>query len=250
MSLFGMTIGKDSKFKQSLHDAGFGEDLVTRLVDDPHLASWWVNALREKLVPAMFVSPEQQLSNVLNRFGYFFLENQIESARQAIPEFHAHGLTTSVLVPHFNNVEQTFNWLWSAVADTHKSNWRWDGLKSDPGHLLLLGGIEFTPSTLTWQIIDFGANRNRKPGDVRGSDSPSAGCLAAAWHHPDWFQSMNGNDVPYICLPGYEMTTQRSKPWHDVPYLYCVDGEVRLDTYWEAHANQYRAVAVPVLREL
>ncbi len=58
---------------------------------------------------------------------------------------------------------------------------------------------------LRWEAINFSANRNTTPNEVmlRQEALPSAGVLAAAILHPEWFERLDGEKEPFVWLPGY-----------------------------------------------
>jgi hypothetical protein len=74
---------------------------------------------------------------------------------------------------------------------------------------------------LRWEVIDLGRRRGQKPCDVRHPDtSPHAGILASAMLHHEWVKVMDGENVPYVWLPGYEVNVFfNENPWQNVPHV-------------------------------
>ena len=209
------------------------------------------------LIHGMFVSPEAQIANMRgwnleHGLGYidaYFVEAE-EAARQLTwPEDR---LVVHVLVPYAETVDATLETLWTIASGLQPNNWRWDGMKSGPENLRLLDGIEHKPG-LRWEAIDLGANWDPKDGirpmDVRGPNSAHAGILAAAAHFPKWVQAMDGEKVPYVWLPGYQVNVAGEAPWRRVPYLGwdSVLRKVNLHALWKDH--RFYKWACPVVRE-
>lgn len=194
------------------------------------------------LIQEMFVSPETQLANMrswnLER-GWGFIDAYFIEAEAALANvtWPSNRLTALVLVPYLDTVQRTFDELWAVASGIQPNNWRWEELKSGKKNLRLLDGIEHKPG-LRWEIIDLGANWDRQTGlrpvDVRDTTSAHAGILAAAAHFPKWVQAMDGDKVPYVWLPGYQVTVPGFEAWTYVPALYWNrdNRRVRLSASW------------------
>lgn len=142
-------------------------------------------------------------------------------AKNSIPAWPNEKLVAVVLVPYLADLHLTFHELWICAENEQKdAGWRWDGYnKIGPDRLRLLKGIKHKVG-LRWEVIDLGCNRNKKPEDVRNANtSPHAGILAAAALHPNWVKSMDGDEVPYVYLPGYEVRRHSRELWAQVPVL-------------------------------
>jgi len=240
-----MTVGRQRKLIDLLDSAGMTANMVQAVIDRPQLTAKMIAVLQENLNPQLFVSGEQQIENVRTRFGGingFFADWQIQQASEAMPDFEPEGLKALVLTPYFNNLQQTDQWLWATCKEAHPNNWSWESLKSDPQHMRLLEGTEFPANSLQWEIIDFGANRGESPVDTRDTNSPHMTCLAAAWHHTKWVEAMDGEKVPYIWIPGLEVTVFEDKPFECVPNLSQFDGKLKRYAYWHVNANSHWAV--------
>ncbi len=175
------------------------------------------------LVPGLFVSPEQQIENVRvwNRLrSWGFTEANFEQARAQLPTITrpTRHLNTLVLVPDLDTVRRTFEELWLVAAAQHVSHSRSGWLKSDAKHLRLRSGISHRPG-LRWEVIKLGANPGKAPADVPTTMVAHAGVLAAAVHFPKWIQAMDGGDIPFVWLAGYQYSDAIRKPWRSVPYL-------------------------------
>ena len=165
-----------------------------------------------------------------------------------LPE-DAGNLVTVVLVPYLGNKSKvpgfyhTFKELWKLAAEQQENSWRWYGYK-DASSIRLLEGIKHPKKCLRWEIIDLGANWDKKngiaPKNVRNPQtSPHAGILACAALHPNWVRVMDGNQVPYVWVPGYQVAVPGDGPWRNVPDLdFNAHGhEVRLYYGWDAYQS-------------
>lgn len=224
-----------SEFVRAVIAAGMDSEDVMAILRSPDEAKTWVAQWKASRTPPLFVSPEQQLQNARLWWKSFFYDSQYQYVEDQMADLASstEPLVAWVLVPHFNSVEQTFDWLWEQAARIHPVNYRSVNAKSGPEHLRMLDGIEFTSNCLTWELIDFGAYLNGRPDKVRGSDSAEFALLAAASHHPTWAMShgktVSGIYVPYVNLCGLQIRFSGSEGWKRVPYLFGVDERLKLD---------------------
>ncbi len=208
------------------------------------------------LIHGLFTPVEAQLTRVceLNiERGWGFTDEDFEVAEQSVPEWPDGKLVAVVLVPYLpdgngmGGVERTFEELWQVAATAQEEGWRWDDGYGKAGldRLRLLKGIEHPAKdkpVLRWEVIDLGCNRNRRPVDVRDpKTSPHAGILASAMLHPEWVKAMDGDKVPYVWAPGYEVSARNYYPWQSVPSLYFHRSARRLELGygWYDYYNQW-----------
>lgn len=211
-----------------------------------------------------YISPDEQLANVRrwnDERGWGFADSDFPVE---IPDFTPSQplevLVLAVYLPdegkgrkQVPGYVRTANELWQIARESQPNWWQWDELKLDSDHLRLLPGVTHTPG-IRWVALDLGAHWNAKDGvrprDVRGENSAHAEILATAAHFPQWVPEMDGEKVPYVWLPGYQVTIPGRGAWAGVPILDW-DGpyrEVYLNAYWgDDHSWSY---AVPVCREL
>ncbi len=133
-------------------------------------------------------------------------------------------LCAVVLDVSLETVQKTFEegWLWA--GEVQPDRWRWEKLLSDEKSLRLLAGIQYQRG-LRWRVMDLAANWDKKDGirpmDVRSPEkSPHSAILWAAALFPAWVQAMDGVNVPYVWIPGYEASVSGYRPWAFVPGLY------------------------------
>jgi hypothetical protein len=193
----------------------------------------------------LFVSLEVQLANVRswNKMrGWGFTDVDFDSI-DLTPVEHS-GLVVDVIVVYLpdqgktSGIQRTFEELWDIASSVQPREGRDAWLKSDKKHLRLLDGTRHTPGirrvTLDlganwggdggrwigsrpwrrWGLTNFGGIR---PMDVRGKDHAEA--LTAAAHFPDWVQAMDGDRVPYVWMPGYQVTEPGMQAWCQLPCL-------------------------------
>lgn len=254
-SLSSNTDGEITEFKGRLGRAGFNAEIIREVntCNDNELAKVMYEALmrhpRFTLVHGLFTTTATQIARVREwnkEFGGGFSDEAFAEAEKSVPVWPEEKLVAVVLVPYLadkanedetvtTGLERTFHELWMRAKSEQDANWRWDGYdNAGSDRLRLLKGIEHKVG-LRWEVIDFGCNRNKKPMDVRNSkSSPHAGILAAAALHPNWVKSMDGDKVPYVFAPGYEVQVPGEEPWARVPDLSFVsdDRELRLHGYW------------------
>lgn len=270
-NLFSHEYGKVNDFVGKLAAAGLTAEMIEEVRKNPTLAEAMVKALKAQPAPTLtsdlsglFTKPEDQLKRVrewnLER-GWGVSDEVFAEAEKSIPAVPEDDLVAVVLVPYLTEVrkkdkivmtgvERTFQELWALAKAEQQANWRWDGYdKAGPERLRLLKGIEHTPG-LRWEVIDLGANRNRKPEDVRNAKrSPHAGILAAAALHPEWVRAMDGENVPYVWLPGYEVNVPGGGAWQDVPDLGFYRGGRGVRLYCGWYYDCFPSWAVPSFRE-
>ncbi len=213
-----------------------------------------------------YILPEEQLANVRGwseeRVWGFSDSDFPSTIPDFVPRAPLEVLVLSVYLPDTGQGRskvpgyiRTADELWQIARSRQPNWWQWDALHLDTDHLRLLPGTEDSHAPgIRWTAVDLGAHWNAKDGvrprDVRGADSAHAEILAAAAHLPTWIRAMDGEKVPHVWLPGYQVTIPGSESWAAVPIL-CWDGTYRgvfLFAYWDAYRDW--DYALPVRREL
>lgn len=265
-SLHSITIGEDTEFKGRLARAGFTAEIIreVNVGADNELAKLMYETLmrhpRFTLVHGLFTSTEKQVARVREwnkEFGWGIPDEAFAEAEKSVPSWPEEKLVAVVLVPYLadkanedetvvTGLERTFHELWMRAKAEQDANWRWDGYdKAGSDRLRLHKGIEHKVG-LRWEVIDLGCQRNKKPIDVRSSkSSPNAGILAAAALHPQWVKSMDGDKVPYVWIPGYEVQIPGGRPWAGVPHLRFDRGARRIQLRYGWCDNADSRWAVP-----
>ncbi len=235
-------------------------DERAKLLAHPEVIDGMFAAMRQhtlfQLIQGYFNKPADQLARVnelRHERGWGILDVWLIEAEKSVPTWPKGQLQIVQLVPYLDDVKKgpkgylrTFHELWQVAAKQQHANWRWDGYdKANPEKLRLLKGIEHKPG-LRWEVIDLGCNRNEKPMDVRNPDlSPHAGILAAAALHPEWIKAMDGVNVPYVFVPGYEVSVSDEDSWQDVPRVHFNRGDRGIELHYDWYGIDYSYWAVP-----
>jgi hypothetical protein len=120
-----------------------------------------------------------------------------------------------------DDVQRTCHELWTVAAAQQPHSWSWDWY-SDRWEqrrkpVRLISGLTHRPG-IRRVTVDLAAHyelgRYVRPSALRSLDSAHAEILAAAAHFPRWIQAMDGKNIPYIWLSGYELLIRgRPAPW-------------------------------------
>jgi hypothetical protein len=225
--------GTLNQFHRRLAEACMTSEEVQAVVGAAGLAETMVLALRAKrqanLIHGLFTPPEEQIAYLkrLNReLGWGFTYEDFNSLPKS-PEFTDKKLVAVVLTVRLpdhegtSGLQRTFDEVYNAAGKRQKTCWRYNGLLSDSEHLRLLGQREHKAG-LSWVRINLGANNGRSTEVVRneaGTDTrlPEAELLSCALMHPHWVRAMNGSDVQYVDIAGYEVSVPGYLPWLVVP---------------------------------
>jgi hypothetical protein len=111
-----------------------------------------------------------------------------------------------------NGVRRTCHELWTVAAEQQPHTWSWEShwgkWKDYIKPVRLLNGIVHRPG-IRRVTVDLGAyfepGRHLRPSSVRSQYSAHAEVLAAAAHFPRWIRAMDGKNVPYTWISGYEV---------------------------------------------
>ncbi|HEU5005310.1 MAG TPA: hypothetical protein VFT49_04515 [Candidatus Saccharimonadales bacterium] len=244
-SLYDITKGEAVELDRVLSQAGFDADMARAAIKSPDLVDVMVAALRERLQPSTGVvldlraefDPQRQIAQIASlnhsrgkRNGWKFGKSDFASLPEPPAWPDDMRLPMIGLTPTLDTVGRTFEEALGFLGQVHSPRyWRWDGLKSDPDYLRLIGGHEFEPGTLRWTIMDGAAywepERGRSLVEVRERAAEKNETLASHhvyWnggHYKTWPQSMNGTTVPYADAAAYEATVPGDEPWAHCPYL-------------------------------
>lgn len=176
----------------------------------------------------LFVPAYQQLNcmksrNITRNWG--FTKEHFEKLGEP-PAWPAGLLSAVVLDVGLYTFRQTFEEAWACIVESQQGHggghWRWDAIKTDNDHLRLHSNRSHERG-LKWRVIDFAAHWDKRDGirpqDVRNEKSPDSACLWAASYFPKYIQAMDGENVPYMWIPGYDLNVDGYSPWPFVPLL-------------------------------
>jgi len=212
---------------------------------------------------------ETQL-NLLSEFNSRFWNNQLseeqfevfeeEVARLDSADAHQQSVDDlEILYVDFGSPEQNVEMWWKVIAGTQPNAWRWDSLQTDAEHLRLAGcakqyepGIHRVRLNL---VAHWDPQAGRSVDQVRdqaarqGKTLAHAEVLAAYGLHGQLLRQMDGQNLPYADLAGYECTVPGDRPWAYVPYLNWngLYRGVYLYANWADHVSYYWAA--PVVRD-
>jgi hypothetical protein len=120
-----------------------------------------------------------------------------------------------------DDVQRTCHELWTVAAAQQPHTWSWDWY-SDRWEqrrkpVQLIAGLAHRPG-IRRVTVDLAAHyepgRYVRPSALRSLDSAHAEILAAAAHFPRWIRAMDGKNIPYTWLSGYELLIRGlPAPW-------------------------------------
>lgn len=202
----------------------------------------------------MFTPSERQLELVRQRNeqrGWGFTDEDFANLGGP-PAWPEGKLAAVVLDVQLDTVKQTFEQGWEFTKSRQPNFWLWDEIQTDEDHLRLYPGCS-QQRGLSWRILDLGANQGESSQDVSQMVKPellphSAVFWAAALHQK-WVQSMNGNDIPFVDIPGYQLVVPGYEPWMDVPYLHWNQGRRGVGLGADFADDRSQGWGVPVFRE-
>ncbi|MGB7796200.1 MAG: hypothetical protein WBL53_08070 [Pseudonocardiaceae bacterium] len=118
-------------------------------------------------------------------------------------------------------VPRTCHELWTVAAAQQPHGWSWDWYgdrwEHRPKPVQLIAGLVHRPGVRRVTVdlaAHFEPGRFVRAAALRGLDSAHAEVLAAAAHFPRWIRAMDGKNVPYTWLSGYELLIRgHPTPW-------------------------------------
>jgi hypothetical protein len=162
-----------------------------------------------------------------------------------------------VLYVDFGSPEDNVELWWKVLVGKQPNAWRYDGLKAE--HLRLAAtahqyepGVHRIRLNLVahWEPeVGRTVQEVRQQAQANGETLAAAEVLAAYGLHDHLLQQMDGENLPYADLGGYEATIPGDEAWRRAPYLYWDRSyrKVLLYAYWDDY--RYYGRACPVRRE-
>ena len=266
-----LSVHKEHELLLRLEAAGLGDSEAQAVIGskDNELALQIVELIRsgrpalsqvqpgtEMLAKDWFVPSEAQLEIVRRRNAerkWSFTNKDFDKLGDP-PAWPTGQLCPVVLEVVLDTVQNTFEEAWHFAKSVQPDSWRWREVKSDSKHLRLLSGIK-RQRGLRWRVVDLAANWDKsdgiRPMDVRNpKTSPHSAILWAASYFPNWIQAIDGVNVPYAWIPGYELIVPGHRPWSYMPFLYWNRGGRRVVRLYADHCdNPHQGWAVPEFRE-
>jgi len=194
---------------------------------------------KQTLVHGLWLPVDEQVKMVSawnDQFGWG-LEKALADLGNA-PSFtdnHLQPVVLEIRLPpekKIGGVQRTFDNLWKLITSKQKDFWRWQMLLFDKEHLRHYDKSDYQPG-LSWRLLDVSANRDKSVQwvwDNQQGSFPAEAIMSLAAMHPAWIKAMNGNEVPYVSMAGYEVYIPGFDRWQSSPNLYFSQtiGQVRL----------------------
>jgi len=216
---------------------------------------------RSDMNERLFIPVADQLANVRrwnDERGWGFTDADFDAV-DITPVVHAEPLVVDVVAVYLpekdgvDGVRRTFEEVWEAASQGAPDNWSWRQFIAGPRPVRLLPGGTHTPG-IRRLTVDLGAGWDPVAGaraiEIRGRASAAAEILAAAAHFPEWVQAMEGVNVPFVYLAGYQVSHPENEAWRHVPCLSWNEflGRINLMDHWADHHQRRWAVPVVVSR--
>jgi len=168
----------------------------------------------------MFTSLTEQLGNIRrwNAERHWGLDADDFHSVDLTPKAGNDPLVVDVLAVYLsstaecNGVIRTCQELWAVASEQQPNSWSWDWYRDSwqdiPKPVRLIDGLVHRPG-IRRVTVDLSAGfipgHHVRPTALRGPNSAHAEVFAAAAHFPRWVRAMDGKEVPYTWLLGYEV---------------------------------------------
>ncbi|HRH32368.1 MAG TPA: hypothetical protein PLK06_03515, partial [bacterium] len=164
-----------------------------------------------------------------------------------------------VVTPYRESVAATLVYLRDRMKEAHGDRyWQWpeayDDNVDENRVKLIDGAAPFIPNRIVIEVVDFGANWNRKDGLIlesvqKAQASKLAGfaVIANASQSPRWVQKMDGETVPYALAAALLLSVPGHDSWRYSPNVWHNGGRAKLYGYHVE--DQFNYHAMPVLQE-
>ena len=250
------------EFIRRLESGGAGSD--TRATPDRHR----IVPLRPRLIRGTFTPPDAQLAQArkwkakrpdwadvpeawfdklgpapawpTERFGCVVLD-------LALPDLPERKDAEGDMIPAIPGYIRTVQHLWRIISFQHPKRHH-EQFFFDAKHLSLLDGATYEPG-LRWRVLDLGANWDKVDGIASATvrnpiTSPNVDGFAALAHHPKFVCKMDGVRVPFIWIPGFQVTVLGGDPRRNVPivYFYRLEQRVFVDAGWDGNQDSHYSV--------
>lgn len=246
----------------SLYDEGFTPELCREIGASKELRRAMYDAvvnhdvyLKKKWVHGHFRHLHEQVAEMYalslqRRWG--FSDEAFTEAGRSLPEWPEDENILISLVPYLPDLvsgsevllggfQRTFDEL-QGCLQPNLSKRASNACLIDSRQVFPIKGSTYTPG-LRWEVIDTTCQRGEMPTKVRSvASSPHLGLLAAAVLHPRWAQRLDGEQAPYIWIPGCEYGVGKSR---QMLYLYWATGDKVLRMRVDETSASGPNIAVP-----
>lgn len=270
-SLSTATDGEITEFKRILAAHGLSADDVRKINKDPTIAAVMLAAMREHpaflLIHGHFAPLARKIAQVKSWLGInpadvdaavaLAKENGTIAGYEA--EVADNPLLDIVITVYRESVPETLVYARGRMREVHgDSYYQWDDAYAegvDEKRVKLLEGAKpFTPNRIVVEVVDLGANWNRKDGVV-GRDIQKAqatqlagfAVLYAASQSPGWVRQMDGEKVPHALAAGLLLNVHDYDEWAYMPTVWLNGGNAELGG--DRVGSRFLSDALPVLRQ-
>lgn len=257
-SLYRLDRGEDNDFFRLLAEH-FSYEEAKKLMKHPSVMAAMAKTMREqpvfRLIHGRFHPLDEKIEmvkawpGISDRFSEADFARAVEEARDSglLGRFEAaspkNQFLNVVVSVYLGSVVETFLYGRGRVRDAFGDKFvQWKEAYETPDldrRLVLLDGIKPVTNCLKVEVVDLGANWNRKDGfipkDIRNAKSAHAQVLYAGAQDPDWVRQMNPDQgVPFALMGGYVLTVPGYDDGPHLPDLWFDrgGGEARLDGGW------------------
>lgn len=161
-----------------------------------------------------------------------------------------------ILYIDFGSPKANVERLWEAIKASSPLAWLADYLRTDPGHIRLAAqarqyepGIHRVRINLVahWEpALGRSVLQVREMSTSNGETLAAAEVLAAYALHDALLRRLDGENLPFADLAGFEVTAPGADPWASHPDLYWsqLNHGAQFGAYWSGHVNYQWAVPV------
>ena len=270
-SLHQLTIGEDTEFKRVLATAGFDAETIRKINKNPDIVSVMLTAVRQhpafRLIHGRFTPLADKLEMIKSWPG--IKPEDVDAALKAAMENGTiAGYETEVgknpfldilvtvyresipatLVYARERMQEAWGEKYYEWTEAYAQNVDDERVKAVPG------AKPFIPNRIVIEVVDFGANWNRKDGlileDVQKAQAPQLADFAVIYNavqSPEWLRQMDGEKVPYALVAALLLSVPGGDSWRYSPSVWHRGGKAGLGGDHVGHRFDDRAV--PVLRE-
>lgn len=263
--------GKWDQFDRILNATDLTAEEVVRLIDNPDVLKVMLAAMREqpafRRIHGRFAPLQDKIAQVKSWPGInpadvdaavaLATENGTIAGYEA--ESGKNPLLDIVITVYRESVPATLLYARDRMKESHGDRYyQWDAAYAegvDEKRVKLLEGSKsFTPNRIVVEVVDLGANWNRKDGVIgrdvqkaQASQLASFAVLYAASQSPEWVRQMDGEKVPYALAAALLLSVPDYDEWADMPSVWHNGAHAKLSGH--RVDSRFRYDAFPVLRE-
>jgi len=270
-SLHQLTIGEDTEFKRILATAGFDAETIRKINKNADIASVMLAAVRQhpafRLVHGRFTPLADKLAMVKTWLGInpedvdaaFATATENGTIAGYESEVAGNPLLDIVVTVYRESIPATLIYVRERMREAWGEKYsEWEAAYAqgvdDDRVKAIPGAKQFVPNRIVIEVVDLGANWNRKDGivleEVQKAQAPKLADFAVIYdaiQSPKWVEQMDGDNVPYALVPALLLNVPGYGSWRDSPFVWRYGGRAELGGL---HVEgRFDGDAMPVLRE-